>query len=95
MSEQPGRTMRSVPRPARPARRWACEPLESRRLLSVGDLDNSSGDDGRAEVNLGNGMTFDAADVAVQGDGKTVIVAAPPPGTTATARGTASSSPAC
>jgi uncharacterized delta-60 repeat protein len=48
--------------------------LESRRLLSAGDLDHSFGDGGRAEVNLGDGVTRDARDLAVQADGKTVIV---------------------
>jgi uncharacterized delta-60 repeat protein len=54
--------------------RFACEALESRRLLAAGDLDRSFSDDGLADVNLGSGLTFDAADVAVQADGKTVIV---------------------
>ena len=55
--------------------RFGCEALEGRRLLAVGDLDRSFGDDGLAEeVNLDDGLTFHAADIAVQPDGKTVIV---------------------
>lgn len=55
-------------------RRFACEALEARRLFAAGDLDRSFSDDGLAEVNLGDGLTLTASDVAVQADGKTVIV---------------------
>ena len=54
---------------------FAIEPLEDRRLFAAGALDLSFSEDGKStmEVNLG-GITLDAADVAVQSDGKTVVV---------------------
>src|SRR6185436_3479097 len=50
------------------------EPLESRQLLSVaGTLDTSFNYDGKATVNFGQSIGF-ATDVAVQADGKTIVV---------------------
>jgi uncharacterized delta-60 repeat protein len=50
------------------------EPLESRQLLSVaGTLDTSFNYDGKATVNVGQSIGF-ATDVAVQADGKTIVV---------------------
>src|SRR5439155_21161177 len=55
-------------------RRSAClEPLEPRRLLAAGALDKSFSGDGKATVNLA-AFNLIARDVAVQADGKTVIV---------------------
>src|SRR5688500_5228013 len=55
-------------------RRVACESLERRTLLAAGDLDASFSGDGKHTIVLGGGLTLDASDVAVQSDGKTVIV---------------------
>jgi uncharacterized delta-60 repeat protein len=55
-------------------RRARCEPLESRRLLSAGDLDPSFSDDGKTTFPLGAGATIEATDLAVQADGKVVVV---------------------
>src|SRR4051794_32265907 len=50
------------------------EPLESRKLMSAGALDTSFSLDGKATVEFGNGVQVTARDVAVQPDGKTLIV---------------------
>ena len=68
---------------------FECEALEARRLLAAGDLDRSFNDDGLAEVNLDDGLTFDAADVAAQPDGKTVIVGSTSGGSVTAATGDA------
>ena len=52
---------------------FACEHLERRRLLAAGDLDPSFGGDGEANYSSA-AYTFEASDVAVQADGKTVVV---------------------
>jgi len=54
-----------------------CEPLESRRLLSAGDLDPSFAGDGTVTMDMpGAGALSDAANaVAVQNDGKLVVAA--------------------
>src|SRR5437773_12431103 len=51
-----------------------CEPLETRRLLSTGDLDPGFGGDGRVVADIGAGEHVDA--VAVQDDGKLVVAGA-------------------
>src|SRR4051794_3257722 len=51
----------------------ACEPLECRQLLNAGDLDTTFNDDGKATLFLGNNVTLQAEDVAVQSDGKVVV----------------------
>jgi uncharacterized delta-60 repeat protein len=56
------------------------EPLEDRRLMSAGALDPSFDFDGKASVRFGldrrdGAYTLDAADVATQRDGKTVVAA--------------------
>src|SRR5215218_8429695 len=50
------------------------EPLEGRRLLSAGDPDPSFDGDGRATATFPDGVIGFARAVAVQGDGKTVVV---------------------
>jgi uncharacterized delta-60 repeat protein len=50
------------------------DQLESRQLFAAGALDISYSSDGKHTISLPNGQTMDAADVAVQKDGKTVIV---------------------
>ncbi|MGH7175927.1 MAG: delta-60 repeat domain-containing protein, partial [Tepidisphaeraceae bacterium] len=50
------------------------ESLESRRLLSAGALDPSFSVDGKATFAFGGGVSVIANDVAVQGDGKTLVV---------------------
>src|SRR3954466_12338224 len=53
------------------------ESLEPRTLLAVaGTLDNSFSGDGKATIDFGGGVTVNATDVAVQSDGKTVVVGA-------------------
>jgi uncharacterized delta-60 repeat protein len=51
--------------------RSSCEPLERRQLLAAGALDPSFSDDGKAT--FGN-VNLRAADVALQPDGKTIVV---------------------
>src|SRR5687767_2691071 len=66
---------------ARPAARRAvsvrptffCEPLEARRLLAAGGLDTSFGGDGDVSTSV-PGTSLVGRDVAVQADGKTVVV---------------------
>ena len=55
--------------------RSAFEPLESRMLMSAGDLDPTFGGDGMASVSF-PGATFEVSDAAVQADGKVVLVGA-------------------
>ncbi len=56
------------------ARRFI-EALEGRRLLALaGTLDTSFSGDGKATIDLGGLFTMTANDVAVQADGKTVVV---------------------
>jgi len=50
------------------------EPLENRQMFSGGGLDPSFSLDGKATVDFGNGRTVIAKDLAVQPDGKTVVV---------------------
>jgi uncharacterized delta-60 repeat protein len=50
------------------------EPLEGRRLMSAGDLDPSFGGDGRVTTDFSDGSVDRAFDVAVQADGKSVVV---------------------
>jgi uncharacterized delta-60 repeat protein len=50
------------------------EVLESRRMLSAGALDPSFNGDGEATANFGGEVTVNANDLAVQTDGKTVVV---------------------
>lgn len=52
----------------------ACEALERRTLLSAGDLDTSFNFDGVAVFPTVAGQPLTANDVAVQGDGKVVVV---------------------
>ena len=52
--------------------RCIIETLEPRQMLSAGALDTSFSLDGKATVNFGEGLF--ATDVAVQADGKTVVV---------------------
>ena len=58
----------------RKACRCALESLEARRLFAAGDLDTSFSGDGKATIALGAGLTLESADVALQTDGKTVLV---------------------
>lgn len=50
------------------------EKLEDRRLLAAGALDPSFSGDGKATINIGGKVVMQTDDVAVQSDGKTVIV---------------------
>jgi len=51
------------------------EPLEDRRLFAAGALDTSFSEDGKASIDINfGGITLEASDVAVQQDGKTVVV---------------------
>src|SRR4051812_13297690 len=51
------------------------DPLEPRRMLShPGDLDPSFSGDGKATVDVGGTVTVNAQDVALQTDGKAVVV---------------------
>lgn len=50
------------------------EQLESRRLLATGALDTSFSGDGKAIINIPAFQRLQASDVAVQADGKTVVV---------------------
>src|SRR4029078_1551936 len=50
------------------------ERLEARQLLAAGAPDTSFSGDGKATIDLGSGAVIAAADVAVQSDGKTVVV---------------------
>src|SRR5438067_73347 len=50
------------------------EVLEKRTLLAAGALDNSFDGDGGLSLNLRSDLTITAQDVAVQSDGKTIIV---------------------
>jgi uncharacterized delta-60 repeat protein len=60
---------------ATPVRGCVVEALESRRLLSAADaLDPSFAGGGLANVDFGQGVVGVATDVAVQADGKTVVV---------------------
>src|SRR2546429_4387989 len=59
---------------SRGLRRRFVESLESRRLLSAGALDLTFSGDGRANIVLSGGATMIAKDVAVQSDGKVVVV---------------------
>src|SRR4051794_4940841 len=52
-----------------------CEPLESRRLLSAGDLDPSFGGDGTVTMDVPGSQSDLAVAVAVQSDGKVVVAA--------------------
>src|SRR5689334_20177555 len=53
---------------------WVCETLEQRTLLSAGAPDPSFNNTGVASPNIGSGFTTAANDVAVQSDGKTIVV---------------------
>jgi uncharacterized delta-60 repeat protein len=56
-------------------RRACIETLECRTLLSAGDLDVSFSDNGKQAIDFGAGVVdIKAADVAVQKDGKTIVV---------------------
>ena len=68
----------------RPSRRTPCartratprfpvESLESRRLLSAGDLDLSFGGDGKVTTDLSGSQLEEGWAVAVQGDDKVVV----------------------
>jgi len=59
-----------------------CEALESRRLLAAGDLDTSFSDDGKATVSFSGATSMTAHAVAVQSDGKIVVVGSKPTGIT-------------
>src|SRR3954447_24154248 len=50
------------------------EKLEDRRMFSAGGLDTSFSQDGKATLAFNAGGTEFASDVAVQSDGKTVVV---------------------
>src|SRR4051794_35140128 len=51
------------------------EAMESRTLLAVaGSLDTSFSGDGKTTIDIGGGIILEAHDVAVQADGKTVVV---------------------
>ena len=50
------------------------ETMEGRQMFAGGGLDPSFSLDGKAAVSFGNGVTAVAKDVAVQPDGKTVVV---------------------
>jgi uncharacterized delta-60 repeat protein len=64
----------SIPSKRRPTHRAAFESLESRVLMNAGDLDMSFSSDGKAMIALGGGGILQAADVAVQSDGKVIVV---------------------
>lgn len=58
-------------------RRGGCvfiECLETRMFLSAGDLDVSFSGNGKQAMSFGEGISVKAFDVAVQSDGKTVVV---------------------
>src|SRR4051812_9348555 len=59
-----------------PFSRSCCEPLESRRLLSAGDLDPSFSADGRASVDIPGSLSETGLAVAVQSDRKIVVASA-------------------
>src|SRR2546430_7928663 len=59
-------------------RPYFIESLETRRLLAFGALDTSFSGDGKATLDFGNGVKVSAKDVAVQFDGKTVVVGRSP-----------------
>src|SRR5687767_2276620 len=62
-------------------------PLEPRQLFAAGGaLDTSFSADGLATVDFGPGITVSSRDVAVQADGKTVVVGAASNGDIALAR---------
>src|SRR3954451_11323509 len=50
------------------------EPLEDRRMFAAGAMDQSFGTNGRTSMDFGPGVVVKATDVAVQADGKTVMV---------------------
>src|SRR5688572_9361266 len=50
------------------------ESLEDRRMFAAGALDTSFSGDGKTVIDIGTGEKLVASDVAVQKDGKTVIV---------------------
>lgn len=52
---------------------FACESLEARRLFAAGDLDTSFGGDGDVSISAPGGSLV-GRNVAVQADGKTVVV---------------------
>src|SRR5687768_10680834 len=52
----------------------AFEPLEGRMLMSAGDLDFSFSGDGKLTTDFGAGTIETVYDVAVQPDGKVVVV---------------------
>src|SRR5437879_7918454 len=59
---------------SRVTRMYRIESLENRRLLAAGALDKSFDGDGKLALNLRSDLVVTAADVAVQSDGKTIIV---------------------
>src|SRR5947207_173226 len=59
---------------------FVAERLEPRTFLNAGDLDKSFSGDGKTTV-AGGAVVLDAGDVAVQADGKTVIVGSAPSAT--------------
>src|SRR6476620_5826193 len=50
------------------------EALEDRRMFAAGALDQSFGTNGTTYMDFGPGVAVKATDVAVQQDGKTVVV---------------------
>src|SRR4051812_45150965 len=64
---------RAVRRQCRQSQPPPCEPLESRCLLSAGDLDTSFNGTGQATVDFGPGTSAFGVAPAVQADGKTVV----------------------
>src|SRR5688572_1866139 len=50
------------------------EALENRTFLSAGDLDPTFSGNGKASFNFGEGISVRARDLALQSDGKTVVV---------------------
>jgi uncharacterized delta-60 repeat protein len=55
-------------------RNFTFEPLEGRQMFAAGDLDTGFSLDGKATLSLPGGGTAISSDVAVQSDGKVVVV---------------------
>jgi uncharacterized delta-60 repeat protein len=80
-------TTRNTNRRPEPSRSQSFfEPLEDRRLMSAGALDTSFAGTGKTTLNFGSGVSVTALDVALQSDGKSVVVGKSSTGDIALAR---------